>query len=466
MTSWTVLVYLAGDNGRILSSLEGEGVADLAEMKQVGSSEAVQIAAQFDAGDRGCRRYHLSKGGALANDTVQDLGDTNSGDAQSLIDFITWGVRSFPAQRYVLVLWNHGSGWRDDDVYGMYRTMLRRGGLPPVPPEISGRRAGRALFRRTLDAIVEEEANQAYLVSRARRGADTMAAGGLPPGWRRPAQPGQAVPLAPVADLGTVVRSPHPAHARAICFDDSSKDFLDSQDLTAVLKAATALLGKRVDVLGMDACLMSMIEVAYQVRDGAGVMVASEDVEPGNGWPYGDILATLNQNPQMSAAELGKAIAIAYAKSYDSSFLATEPVTQSALDLQQAPRCVAALNELALALLGGWRQRGLRSALADARARAQTFMDADYVDLFDFVSLLAAKTSARAVRDACEHVLASVDPGKPGSLVLADAHAGLAERNAHGLSIYCPKSGLSPFYANLDLSRDCAWARFLDTCLG
>ena len=465
MKPWTVLVYLAGDNGRFLSSLEGEGVSDLAEMKDVGSGETVDVVAQFDSmSDRASRRYHISKGGNLGDDVVQDLGETNSGDAQVLLDFITWAVRTYPAEHYLLVLWNHGSGWKDDDIYAPYRALLRRGDLPPMPPRIGGRRVSRALFRPSLEAIVEEEANQVLLARANRRRG-----GELPPGWLRPTpQQGPLVRGEPAASPVVVeaLRSPRPPHARAICFDDTSKDFLDSRDLTDVLKATVALIGRKLDVLGMDACLMSMIEVAYQVRNGAMVMVSSEDAEPGSGWPYRAILATLAANPALSPADLGKAIATLYASAYDQSFLTSQPVTQAALNLERVASVVATVDELARGLLGGWRLKGLRSALVEARSQSQSFMDPDYVDLFDFVSLLAQKTGAKQVRDACDHVLVTIGPGKAGSLVLADAHAGLAERNAHGLSIYFPRIGVSPFYAALDMSKDCAWAQFLDTYLG
>jgi hypothetical protein len=59
---WTVMVYLAGDN-----SLDGAGVADLQEMKKVGSSASVNVIAQFDrAGSRGTtKRFYLRKGTEL-----------------------------------------------------------------------------------------------------------------------------------------------------------------------------------------------------------------------------------------------------------------------------------------------------------------------------------------------------------------------------------------------------------------
>ena len=44
-----------------------------------------------------------------------------------------------------------------------------------------------------------------------------------------------------------------------------------------------ALLRRPVDLVGMDACLMTMIEVAYQLREHAQVLVGSETLEPGPG---------------------------------------------------------------------------------------------------------------------------------------------------------------------------------------
>ena len=50
--AWTVMVYLAGVN-----DLDSAGVVDLGEMKAVGSSERINLLAQFDrAGPRMCQR--------------------------------------------------------------------------------------------------------------------------------------------------------------------------------------------------------------------------------------------------------------------------------------------------------------------------------------------------------------------------------------------------------------------------
>jgi hypothetical protein len=101
---WTFMVYMAGDN-----NLSDAGDMDLDEMRAVGSSPDVNVVVQFDrARDRGTTRYLVQKNGE--NEQTESLGLTDCGDPQVLIDFVKWASR-FSAERYALVLWNHGGGW-------------------------------------------------------------------------------------------------------------------------------------------------------------------------------------------------------------------------------------------------------------------------------------------------------------------------------------------------------------------
>ena len=103
---WTWMVYMAGDN-----NLEHYGGQDLAEMKAVGSTPEVAIVAQFDRQSPGdTQRYYLRRGTALEEDVVpgQNLGETNTGDPRDLAKFIHWAIGAYPAERYALIIWNHG----------------------------------------------------------------------------------------------------------------------------------------------------------------------------------------------------------------------------------------------------------------------------------------------------------------------------------------------------------------------
>lgn len=117
---WTVLIYLDGDN-----NLEADALEDFREMAEVGSSDKLKIAVQLDrisssefwdddsAGDwDGAARFLVERGSEPELDAaVEDLGEVNMGDPSTLADFIDWGVQTYPAQRYALVIWDHGASW-------------------------------------------------------------------------------------------------------------------------------------------------------------------------------------------------------------------------------------------------------------------------------------------------------------------------------------------------------------------
>ena len=66
---WTVLVWMAGDN-----DLDEYGLADIQEMKKVGSTDKLSVIAQFDrAKKHASQRYVLRKGTKLAADSVASL---------------------------------------------------------------------------------------------------------------------------------------------------------------------------------------------------------------------------------------------------------------------------------------------------------------------------------------------------------------------------------------------------------
>ena len=113
---WTFLVYLDGDN-----NLEGAGIDDVNEMEMVGSTPEVNIVVQFDRIDRydtSNGDWHDTRRGIITKDSTSliasnltSVGEKNMGDPQTLTEFLSWGISTFPADHYFLVLWNHGDGW-------------------------------------------------------------------------------------------------------------------------------------------------------------------------------------------------------------------------------------------------------------------------------------------------------------------------------------------------------------------
>jgi len=119
---WTILAYICSDN-----DLERFGLQDVNEMEQVGSSDKVNIVAQVDRmkeGNEGAtisdgnwtgtRRYYVTKDtdmSKIGSQMVGNLGEQDMGDKKTLAEFLKWGVKTYPADNVLVVVWNHGAGW-------------------------------------------------------------------------------------------------------------------------------------------------------------------------------------------------------------------------------------------------------------------------------------------------------------------------------------------------------------------
>jgi clostripain len=116
---WTVMVYSAADD----EVLEENMWFDVNEMELVGSNSEMNIVVQIDryagafAGDgdwSDTRRYLVAQDTDLTSITspvVETVGESDTGDPQTLIDFVTWAIQKYPAKKYALVMSDHGGGW-------------------------------------------------------------------------------------------------------------------------------------------------------------------------------------------------------------------------------------------------------------------------------------------------------------------------------------------------------------------
>jgi hypothetical protein len=288
---------------------------------------------------------------------------------------------------------------------------------------------------------------------------------------------------------------------RGLCYDDSARDFLDNAELRRALRDAAGHLGReRIDLLGLDACLMNMIEVAHQIRREAAYLVGAETVVPTDLWPWTEILLDLQAIPAMAPLELAVALA-GHLPSGSDGMRSREDVAQSVLDLARADEAVEALGAWSAAVLARYdadydvqqaMQRALRTS-HDSVLRLQIpgMGDTDYVDLLDlvrrfvveyafvdldkFLALLEAGETGLAYADAdllrlTARLLRAIQPGGTGSLVVHNHIEGFDNGSQPGgLSIYLPAlddppwreiDEISPQYGNLDLS-DTAWPELI-----
>jgi hypothetical protein len=388
--TWTVMLYQDADD----QMLERDIYLDLNEVERVGSSPNVNIVAQLDrfrGGYQGdgdwttARRYYITQDNDLNHvnsQVAEDLGEVNMADGQTLVDFVQWAAKNYPADHYVLILSDHGMGW--------------------------------------------------------------------PGGWSDPDPGGSDASRAPLAArLGENI-------------------YLG--ELDQALEQAQQQAGiDKFEIIGMDACLMSQLEVMAALQPHANYAVTSEEVEPSIGWAYASFLGDLVINPDISGEQLSRLIVDSYiiddqriqdpaaraefmrAGSPLSGLFGMEPAsadqlsaqlshdaTMAALDLNALPDLMNSFNSFAYAL-----QDEDQELIAQARDYAQSYtsifgsdVPASYIDLGNFVLLMQANTSNGRVKQAADAVISSLE-----KVVMAEKH-GAGLKGSTGLSIYFPNSTL------------------------
>ncbi len=103
----TYFVLQNGDGSLSQSMLE-----EFEKMKAVGSTERVNIVVLQDLGSIDSSKiWYVRKGEA---DLVYDFkSNIDTGDWQTLVDYFSFVKKNFPAQKYILNISSHGSGWLD-----------------------------------------------------------------------------------------------------------------------------------------------------------------------------------------------------------------------------------------------------------------------------------------------------------------------------------------------------------------
>jgi hypothetical protein len=390
------------------NDLESFAHLDLAEMDALPSDEHLNVAVQFDSRSKVTYRFRFFPGGhEMAG---EPLGETNTGAPTTLTQFVTWGKQHFPAQHTALVIWNHGTGLRELPPNFDYST-LRSEEASDVRKELK-----RTLFSSTLAKIAQ-----------TRR------------------------------------------RLRGIAVDATDRDYLDNQELQKAIIDVPGN-GPRVDLLGFDACLMSAVEIAYQMRGLAYFMVGSQEIEPGSGWPYHSVLTALAAKPDMSVRQLAETMVTCYAGAMGHSRLRGQEAsrTQSALNLDQVDQTFELIRDLAFKVNDPKviNNSVVRQALCQAHEEAIRFKDRDLADLLDWCNLLYRETKGRAgdvFRDQLQALRAHLE-SREGLVTTSQASGGDDPDRIHGVSIYWPRTDYSPTYDKLDFAAS-GWGQLAKTTL-
>ena len=98
--------------------------------------------------------------------------------------------------------------------------------------------------------------------------------------------------------------------ARAIAFDDTHGQYMS---LSAF---GRAIAGKGLSFIGFDTCYAAILEVAYQIRNDANLLVGSQGAILSNGWDYSVLFSDFLRKPNLSISDLGNSIQYQFSERY------------------------------------------------------------------------------------------------------------------------------------------------------
>jgi hypothetical protein len=351
---WTMLVYIAADN-----DLAQWADSDLAEMEMYGSDQEIRVAVQIDKPSIGGRRLLVGQGSSA---TVQELGIIDMCSWVTLSDFLIWGMSMFPADNYLVILWDHGTGWT---------TMPRR-------------------------------------------------------------------------SFGT---------------DWSSGNVLSiaNGDFQRALATAYEFTGERIDLFAFDACLMQQIEVGFELRKYARVLLAPQSIMPLAGFRYDDLLHALHMNPSITASSLAQNMI----NSTVSNYAGIQPIALSAVNLSHMDEMKQYFANMSAVLMSGTPS----PALYSLRNNVQTIpaigcipdTTDDFVDLGDFLAGLEQIYGTPDVRQ----VLNVYDQAIMSTGYWGDDFAGITGVTAWFPDRYLQFKQLVNYYMQLEWTQS-NWLGFLN----
>ncbi|MGB4595991.1 MAG: clostripain-related cysteine peptidase [Anaerolineaceae bacterium] len=389
---WLVMIYQDADD----QALEQDITIDLNEMERsMASTEDVMVVTQIDrfrggftgnSNFTGARRYLVMPDDDLStvsSDLVMEVGEVNMADGQTLVDFVTWAHDTYPADKYMLIMSDHGMGW--------------------------------------------------------------------PGGWTDPDPGGRDGGSAPLVSA---------LKSDAIYLNELDSALAEIQSTTNI---------EKFELIGLDACLMSQMEVYSMLQPYARYAVASEETEPGLGWAYSAFLSLLVYDPSTPTEQVAVNIVETYIDQderitddqarleflqqngnsggfFGVSRISAEQlagqleqsITLAAVNLERFTELQNALNTF-LYGLQGIDQRVVASARSYTQSYTSIFgnqVPPSYIDLGHFVALVAKQAGDDTTRQNAIAVLQAMQ-----NVVIAEKH-GVNKPGSTGIAIYFPNSQL------------------------
>ncbi len=254
-----------------------------------------------------------------------------------------------------------------------------------------------------------------------------------------------------------------------VCHDEPRDDILTTPELRRVLAQTTRRSG-RLELLGFDACLMANFEICQSLGPFTRVIVASEELEPGEGWNYLPLLRGLQIQPTTNGIEAGQLVAETFRKYFeDNQDAALAGMTLSVIRSDELAAVERAVDRLADALRAQLASDPDASWLKIARARSRTVEygreesreGAAQLDLVHLAIMLGKEFPGSEIESAGLDVAAAVD-----AAVVRNVHS-IEHPNSHGMTIFFPptreifEDDVDVSYRWIEYSRRGRWCRWL-----
>ena len=236
-----------------------------------------------------------------------------------------------------------------------------------------------------------------------------------------------------------------------VCSDDNHDSIITMEEFSTALTEAAL----PIDVLGLDACLMSSVEVAYEasLSDMVTYMVASEKSIPFDGFPYDHMFTPLMEDPMATPEELCEMMLAGWDSYYHYGRMVNLVVT----DVRALGDSLPVFQEWSEALTAGLEsnmdayQTAVESAVSSAYAGY-------IVDVHDLCEQLVVLVEDEAVVEASNAVMVAIEE------VVVGLHTSRYVQDMHGLSVWWTTDNyawLVPRYMlQVQFATDSGWGTF------
>ncbi|MFH0898887.1 MAG: clostripain-related cysteine peptidase, partial [bacterium] len=265
---------------------------------------------------------------------------------------------------------------------------------------------------------------------------------------------------------------------RGILYSDTTRTYLDTKQLGETLKIIKEdVLHKPIDIVGMDACFMAMLEIGYQIKDYARYFVASQNAESGEGWNYQGLLKALKTKGfDATPLDFAQAVVSTYEDFYWDKFYF---YTQSVVDLSKIKQMKEVVDKIVSNFL--YCQQLNKShflyMVKRARSCAVCFDIQLFVDIHSFYKNMLGNSkkylqenpdkSFSAYSKALENLNVALEEGMENVEQVVQANVvGPILKYAKGISFYFPQKAIHSSYGKTLFAKESIWFDFIKIVVG